>query len=398
MTSPSTFLNFVPPTGIYETLYAFQDAFGSYMGEAGTHPWSQGFPRIDQLPGGPEMPTTVTIPTNDLMYPKAWGLPDLRKAIASYYQTNYGSDITWENVMVFAGGRPALIASLLFLDPNITIRVASTEYTSYYPTFEELNRPYKLVQSNVANGFSPTPADYAGIEADGPSMMMVSNPCNPTGQTFSGDSLAELVRLASNSDRVGMLIDEAYEMFHSDPVSALQYVRNIDETNIMVIGAATKGLQAPGIRVGWMVASRKHIETLGNFSSFGMGGVSHPAQRVAVDLLKPERVAKVRQAVPAYYDSQRKKYAEAFDKLGLDVFSGNGSFYHWCRLPGDLTAEQFNQRLFKHGAAIIKGEDCDMARRGDESPLKNFFRFSFGPLKPESFETDISIMKQALNN
>ena len=32
-----------PPMGIYETLYAFRDAFGSFMGSEGTHPWSQGF-------------------------------------------------------------------------------------------------------------------------------------------------------------------------------------------------------------------------------------------------------------------------------------------------------------------------------------------------------------------
>lgn len=384
--------------GIYETLYAFWDAFGTYMGEPGTHPWSQGFPRTDQLPGGPELPVNVTIPSTDLMYPKAWGLPDLREAIAHYYRSNYGSDITADNVMVFAGGRPALIASLLFLDPNITVRIASTEYTPYYDMLERLHKNYKLVQSAPVNGFSPTPADYAGIEADGPSMMMLSNPCNPTGHTLSGDELAELVRLASNSERVGMLIDEAYEMFHSEPVSALKYIRNIDETNIMVTGAATKGLQAPGIRVGWIVASRKHIEILGNFSSFGMGGVSHPSQRVAVEMLRPERVAQTRQAVPAFYDSQREKYREAFAQLGLEIFSGNGGFYHWCRLPGDLTADQFNQRLFKHGAAILKGTDCDMARLGDKSPLKSFFRFSFGPLKPESFETDISIMKQALND
>ena len=33
-----------PPMGIYETLYAFRDSFGSFMGTEGTHPWSQGFP------------------------------------------------------------------------------------------------------------------------------------------------------------------------------------------------------------------------------------------------------------------------------------------------------------------------------------------------------------------
>ena len=68
--------------GIYETLYAFQDAFGTHMGEGGTHPWSQGFPLTIQLPNGPEMPTNVHLNAEDLKYPKAWGLPELRKAIA----------------------------------------------------------------------------------------------------------------------------------------------------------------------------------------------------------------------------------------------------------------------------------------------------------------------------
>ena len=52
-TSSSAFLQYVPPMGIYETLYAFLDSFGTYMGEPGTHPWSQGFPRTVQLPDGP---------------------------------------------------------------------------------------------------------------------------------------------------------------------------------------------------------------------------------------------------------------------------------------------------------------------------------------------------------
>ena len=127
----SSFLRYVRPMGIYETLYAFFDAFGTHMGEEGTHPWSQGFPRTVQLPGGPEMPSSVHVSSDDLRYPKAWGMPSLREAIASYYRRWYGADIAPENVMVFAGGRPAIVSTLLFLDPEIPIRIASTEYTPY---------------------------------------------------------------------------------------------------------------------------------------------------------------------------------------------------------------------------------------------------------------------------
>jgi DNA-binding transcriptional MocR family regulator len=39
-----------------------------------------------------------------------------------------------------------------------------------------------------------------------------------------------------------------------------------------------------------------------------------------------------------------------------------------------------------------------MRRFGSLSPLRNFFRFSFGPLAPESFEEDIEILARALGH
>jgi len=395
MTQINSFLNHVPPMGIYETLYAFKDVFGIPMGESGTHPWSQGFPLTTQIPGGPEIPKHVDIDSTDLMYPKAWGQPQLRETIAAYYNHYHGANIDVENVMVFAGGRPGLVALLLFLESDITVRIASTEYTPYYDMLQLLNRNYKLVESGVENGFSPTVSDYLGEDMANRKLIMLSNPCNPTGITKHDDNLRELVSESSFGSH-GLLVDEAYELFHEPPVSALRYVDNIDESNLFVCGAATKGLQAPGIRIGWVIAAKRHIEILGNFSSFGMGGVSRPSQLYALKLLNRERTDLSFKAIPKFYAGQRNRYGEAFSNLGLELFSGNGGFYHWCRLTGDLTASELNKRLFPDGAAILKGTDCDMARRGADSPLAQFFRFSFGPLKPESFETDINILEHAL--
>ena len=390
-----SFLKFVPPMGIYETLYAFLNASGSYMGDPGTNPWSQGFPRTTQLPGGPELPKSVNLQPDDLKYPKAWGLPALRTAIADYYNTTYKSNISSDNVMVFAGGRPAIVATLMFLQPDINVRIASTEYTPYYDLLRFFKREYSLIQSSEENLFSPSIAEYTTPEAGARTLALMSNPCNPTGVTRSGKDLAELVAAASES--VGFLFDEAYEFFHdSGPVSAMRYVKDIEQSNIFVVGAATKGLQVPGIRIGWVVTSKANVEILGNFSSFGMGGVSHLSQRYALALFEKERIVKSHAAVASYYSSQRKRYGDAFSKLGLKLFTGDGGFYHWCKLPGKLSAEELNQRLFKKKAAILKGTDCDMARLGDRSPLRQFFRFSFGPLEPESFESDIEIMRAAL--
>jgi len=90
------------------------------------------------------------------------------------------------------------------------------------------------------------------------------------------------------------------------------------------------------------------------------------------------------------------RYGEAFERMGLKLFSGGGGFYHWCRLPRGQSAADLNDRVFPEGAAVLMGTDCDMARRGSASPLDRFFRFSFGPLEPGYFDGDMEIMRRAL--
>ena len=391
-----------PPMGIYETLYAFRDSFGSFMGEKGTHPWSQGFPLTTPLEkfGGPPLPSSVEVTWEDRFYPKAWGHPDLREAISGYYNEQYGSKVEPENVMVFAGGRPGIFTVLAFLKEHVQVRIGNIEWPAYLDILEQTDTDFQIVPFTKENGFHPSNEEYfdrSGLNAKTSLMPIISNPQNPSGQTRWGDELRELIRLAEGPKN-GILLDEAYEMFHSPSVSGIQYIKDLDNSNVFIEGACTKGLQSPGIRIGWIVSSKKNIETLSNFSSFGMGGVSHPSQHYAVKLLEPSRVEKARKAVEEHYNWQRGRYGEAFEEMGLGVYTGDGGFYHWLELPEGMTSSELNKRLFKHGAAILCATDCDMARPHSkdpsyESPYSRFFRFSFGPLLPETFDSDIELFR-----
>ena len=385
--------------GVYETLFKFADATSKYMGEPGTHPWAQGFPLTVQLPGGPPLPESVVLTAADLKYPKATGNLELRRALASYYNEFYDAGITEDHVAVFAGGRPAIFATLTFLLDDTTVAVEETEYTPYYDMLRLLRRAHRLIPSNPENRFRPGLADYEVAPLEGASrvLLLKSNPCNPTGIATTGETLQRLVELCSSEGRAA-LFDEAYEFYcDPEPSSALRYVEDIDATDIFVIGAATKGLQVPGLRVGWAVAAKKHIEIFRNYSSIGMGGVSRASQLYVAQLLELDRVRQAREAVSRFFSEQRARYAKGLSELGFELFTGNGGFYHWARLPGDLTADRFNERLFRHDAGILPGPLCDMARRkGDDCPLNRFIRFSFGPLAPDSFENDMTILARCV--
>lgn len=405
MTRESFLSDDVPAMGIYETLYAFKDTWGEFMGTPGTHPWSQGFPLTTRLEkfGGPELPGSVEVTWEDRFYPKAWGHPKLRETIADYYNTYYDCKIVPENIMIFAGGRPGIYTILHFLKKHVQVRISNAEWPAYLDIMTQTDTNWQVVPCNKENGFHPPNSAYydrAGLNAKTHILPVMSNPGNPTGHARAGAELEELIGMAEQ-EKNGILLDEAYEWYHSPAVSGIQFVKDLDNSNIFLTGACTKGLQCPGIRIGWVVASKRNIETLANYSSFGMGGVSHPSQLYAVELFKPERVKLARKAIEEHYNWQRERYGKAFKELGLKVYTGTGGFYHWMELPEGLNCIDFNKRLFKRGAAILEGPGCDMARPHAKdpsyvSPYMRFFRFSFGPLLPETFESDIQIMREVL--
>tara|TARA_Y100000766_G_scaffold60632_1_gene49902 strand:- start:3339 stop:4577 length:1239 start_codon:yes stop_codon:yes gene_type:complete len=398
----SQFLTHVPPMGIYETLYAFCNSYGKFMGDEGTHPWSQGFPLTTPIENfeGPNLPSNIDVSFEDRFYPKAWGHPKLRESIADYYNSQYRSNISPENIMIFAGGRPGIFTVMAFLKNRVKVRIGSIEWPAYLDILSRTNSDYETVPFTKKNNFHPSNAEYfnrENLNHNSLILSVISNPQNPSGQTRSGEELRELIKIAEEPNN-GILLDEAYEMFHSPSVSGIEFVKDIDSSNIFLSGACTKGLQSPGIRIGWIIASKSNIEIMSNFSSFGMGGVSHLSQNYAIKLLEPNRVKKARSAIEKHYNWQRERYGKAFMKMGLGVYTGNGGFYHWLELPDGLTSIELNERLFKRGAAILTAFDCDMSRPHNKdssykSPYDRFFRFSFGPLLPETFESDVDLFR-----
>jgi len=64
-----------------------------------------------------------------------------------------------------------------------------------------------------------------------------------------------------------------------------------------------------------------------------MGGISRLSQILVTQLLEQARVTKARDAVVKFYNGQRQRYGEALASLGVDLYTGDGGFYHWanCR-------------------------------------------------------------------
>lgn len=392
--------------GIYEMLDSFQEARGKPMGAPGTRPWIQGYPYLGNLPEGPVLPTELALNPADRKYPPRWGHEELRAALARYYQEIHGAKIGPQHVAVLGGGRQALFSLMVMhqcemLRRGETSRVVleQTEYPPYWDACRFLGLPIELIQSDLNNGFRPTAQDYASLFDERPTFWIKSNPCNPTGVTWSPDDLKPLID-ATRNEHVFGLVDEAYEFF-VDPTfrSALAGIDDIDAQQTVVVGAATKGLQFPGARIGWVVGPERLIDAIGSYVTFAVGGVSRPSQRFIEMLLDPEQVRHHRESMGRFNRSQSDQYKEMVLGAGMKVHTGPGGFYHWCEVPDEGDAQEVNQRLLEHDACVLPGYYCDQGRPYDESeyasPLARCFRLSFGPCGPEDPPGDARIWRSA---
>lgn len=161
--------------------------------------------------------------------------------------------------MIFAGGRPGIFTVLSFLKKDIQVRIGNVEWLAYLDILTQTDTDWKTLTMTPENNFHPTNVEYfdrSGLNHKTRLFRVISNPSNPTGHARAGGELEELMQMAELPGN-GILLDEAYEMYHTPSVSGLKYVRDLDNSNVFLSGACTKGLQCPGIRIGWMIASKK---------------------------------------------------------------------------------------------------------------------------------------------
>ena len=393
----------VPRTGV---IYVMSRAAEMGYGTDGRD-WinlGQGSPELGPLPGAPDRPEDLHLPVEDLAYGPVDGLPDLRAAVADFYNHFYRrglpSRYTAENVCIAPGGRSAMARVAAALGPS-NLGHFIPDYTAY----EELLGTFR--------GFIPIPilvdpgsrrrATEAELEEEilgrGLSAVLCSNPCNPTGQVVSGERLAGWVDVGRRN-ACSLIFDEFYSHYlysskglghESDPpmVSAARYVEDVDRDPVILVDGLTKNWRLPGLRISWIVGPRPVIEQVTSAGSFLDGGANHPFQEAAIPLLEPSNAAMETRAIQSCFAEKRRKLLAGLADLGVAVDQEpEGAFYVWGsleNLPDALCdGSKFFEAALHQRVITVPGVffDVNPGQRRVNARYGSYTRFSFGPEWP----------------
>ncbi len=348
----------VPKTGvIYATSRAKEFDFGN---EKERHLWSnmgQGAPESEPLPHAPHRNMELKIPDSDIEYGPVAGDEELRSRIADYYNHLYRkkktSKYSIDNVCVVPGGRAGLTRIMAVLG-HIQVGYFVPDYTAYEQALNLFSRinPTQYVHRDVNEALMPPNEFEFQTTGRGVGAVLMSNPCNPTGQSLEGNLLKKYVDIARQNNTL-LIMDEFYSHYYYDgeavdpldggkddndnwpkTVSSALYVNNVNLEPVIILNGLTKNWRCPGFRVSWIIAPSKIVSLLSSAGSFLDGGANHPLQRLAIPLMDLDFIRRDTWALQRHFKAKRDYLLKELQHMGIKIkWKPCATFYIW----GDLS-------------------------------------------------------------
>src|SRR5882724_2336212 len=387
----------VPRTGV---IYVTHEATGHGFSYANPE-WAnlgQGSPETGNIPDAPPRITEVKVSEASRQYGPVAGNKLLCQAVADFYNATYRrgkkSRYTADNVSIASGGRLALtrLASAL---GNINMGHFIPDYTAYEELLSVFRAftPIPILLDAEAGYKIPLPALKKEILGRGLSALLVSNPCNPTGQLIEQEELRAWCALARDC-QCSFIIDEfSPHYLYGDSalapagmVSAAAHVENVETDPVIIVDGLTKNWRYPGLRISWTLGPQSVIEAIASAGSFLDGGANHPFQSVAASLLDPALARQETAAIQKHFSAKRHFMLERLKRLGIGIEAEPaGAFYVWAnlsRLPKPLNdGMNFFREGLKEKVIIVPGVffDVNPGNRRVHGRYENYCRISFGP-------------------
>lgn len=214
--------------------------------------FGQGAPEVGPIEGCMERPKTIDVPECAYEYAPASGISELKEAVANLYNEIYRSQkdskYTKENVCICPGGRAGLTRVAAAIG-DVNVGYFLPEYTAYEQMLSVFKRfvPIPTTLEEDSNYHIDPDTVRKEIASRGLSVIVASNPRNPTGQVIQDLQLEELVMIAKEKHAT-LVLDEFYSAYiygetKGKTVSASEFVDDVNEDAVIIIDGLTKNFR-----------------------------------------------------------------------------------------------------------------------------------------------------------
>ncbi len=315
--------------------------------------------------GDPDLPTPANVieklcqaahdPANH-RYPETEGLPQLRQAIAAWYQKRFNVTLDPDTeVLPLIGSKEGIgHIAFCFIDAGDVALVPDPAYPVYAIGTQLAGGTPHYMPLKEDRNFLPDLDAIPQEVVQKARLLWLNYPNNPTGATCGLDFFRKAVGFAQTHNLA---------ICHDGPYSEVAFGGYCAPSLLQVEGAKEVGIEfnsfsktynMTGWRIGYAVGNARMIDALKRLKSNLDSGIPQAIQMAAIEALNgPQDAITQHNAV---YERRRDLIVEVLNDIGCTVRPPQAGLYIWAKVPPNYTSMEFATELLEQtGVLVIPG-------------------------------------------
>jgi len=262
------------------------------------------------------------------------GTAGLKAAIQRKFARD--NDLQYEpaQIVVTAGAKQSLFNLCLgLLSPGDEAIIPSPYWVSYPDMVLLAEAEPVVIAAEIDEDFKISPQQLGAAISDETRLLILNNPSNPTGASYSEAELKALGEVLEQYPQIVIASDEIYEPIHwaNDPfVSFAAACPNLLERTVTINGVS-KAYAMTGWRIGYAAGPQELIEAMKTIQSQSTTNPCSVSQEAAQAALDGDQGV-VAEMVAEYRARHDYLVAALNDIPGFECRPGEGTFYAFPRV------------------------------------------------------------------
>ena len=324
----------------------------------------EGKPVINMGIGSPDLPAhpkVVAALKESFDHPKVHqyqsyqGLPELRQAIADFYEKYYSvaADPNSEILPLMGSKEGIMHISMAFLNPGDKVLIPNPGYPTYQSVTRLVEAEPVFYDLKADHQWQPDMEALDQIDLSAVKLMWVNYPHMPTGANAQRDTFEKLIPWAKEK---GILLvnDNPYSFVLTDHPQSMMSVPGAKEVG-MELNSLSKSFNMAGWRVGMVLGNQEKINAVFKVKSNMDSGMFFGIQRGAIAALQAEEswFKKLNEV----YTQRRKLIFKLATLLKTDFDINTSGLFVWAKYrdTSKSSVQFIEEILHKHHIFITPG-------------------------------------------
>lgn len=312
--------------------------------------------------GSPDMPPSeATVEAlcrnirdiNSHGYQPTAGIPQLRSAMAEYYNRTYGVELDpASEIQPLIGSKEGVLnITLAFVNPGEKVLVPNPGYPTYTSMTRLLGVEPLYYDLDAKNGWQPDFDALEKMDLTGVRMMWTNYPNMPTGAPATPELYRKIVDFALRNNIIVVNDNPYSRILNPNPLSIFN-TEGAKECCIE-LNSMSKSHNMPGWRVGMAVGRKEFIRPVLTVKSNSDSGTLRALQLAAAEAFLNDDSWHREMNIEVF--ARRRDIAmEIMDLLNCSVMPGQVGMFLWGKAPeGVEDAEEITERVLHEARVFI---------------------------------------------